>query len=496
MKRIIIENLKDIKKMVFDIPEKNGVYLIAGSNGCGKTTLLVCLDRICNGIAFATGFTKTSSWVAADQYTDSEIKYIVDSQQVCYKKTLSRWAPTPRTSYKTLNKFGFSDSIFIKADSNRIDVKQEDLTAGNLTTVDREVKDALNKIFETGKYEKLQRVKNTHGRGRGAVYFYVLREGNGQNAQYYSEKRFSTGELAMVRLVERIETVTNGSMILLDEAELALHPRVQVKLVEYLKEKAEQKNLWVFISTHSPTMLKNANRDEIILLKKEESETKVVTSCYPAQAIGEVDFADSNIFDYIFFVEDDKAVEILKHLLKRYFGIIKMVSYPIYIIIPVGGFYETARLAVYTNRRVFGKSLVRAVVDQDAFEDSEDKPKFEELYKTHKNIIKTLSFTPEEWLIDKIEKADAEFKQQFLNEFNIELSMITNDSNYLKCNSPKSRKLAKAKYNVVLDILSDVSCRAREVEDSELINMIIESLSEAEIMGIVKPIIKKNPADE
>ena len=193
-----------------------------------------------------------------------------------------------------------SSSAFIKADAQRIAVKQEDLKPGNMTTVDRNVKDALNTIFETDKYERLMRLKNTGGRGRNAVFFYVVREGSGPSIKYYSEKRFSTGELAMIRLVEKVEKVENGSMILLDEAELALHPRVQVKLLEYLRNKAEQKNLWIFISTHSPTMLKETDKEHIILLKRDDDRTTVVTPCYPAQAIGEVDFACSNIFDYIF----------------------------------------------------------------------------------------------------------------------------------------------------------------------------------------------------
>lgn len=167
MKSIEINKLKDIKNMQFEIPEEKGVYLIAGPNGCGKTTLLVCLDRICNGLAFANGFSKTSSWSAADQYDNANICYKIDGKQVEYKKKIAKWAPTPRkNSEKILNKFGFSTSVFIRADSKRIDVKNDDLRAGNLTSVDSDVKQTLNTIFETDKYERLQRVKNTNGRGR------------------------------------------------------------------------------------------------------------------------------------------------------------------------------------------------------------------------------------------------------------------------------------------------------------------------------------------
>lgn len=73
--------------------------------------------------------------------------------------------------------------------------------------------------------------------------------------------------MALVRLVERIEGVNDNALILLDEAELALHPRVQVNLLNYLKKSARE-NLCVFVSTHSPTMIKAVNKENIYLLKQ------------------------------------------------------------------------------------------------------------------------------------------------------------------------------------------------------------------------------------
>jgi len=247
MSRIQIKNLKGIKELVFYVPSRPGVYLIAGSNGCGKTTLLTVLDRVCNNMAFAQGLSAASSWEVADQYINTEIRYSTDNRSVSYKKTKARWSPTPRRdSNEVFKEFGFSDSVFIRADSKRIDVKQEDIRKGNIVSVSPSVKDALNTLFETSKYNNLVRLKNSNGRGRTPNYFYLIREGSGSSTRYYSEKRFSTGELAMVRMIEKIESVSNGAMVLLDEAELALHPKVQAKMVDYLRTKANEKELRVF----------------------------------------------------------------------------------------------------------------------------------------------------------------------------------------------------------------------------------------------------------
>ena len=48
MRKITIENTKSIRHLEFKIPEQKGVYLLVGANGAGKTTRLVCLDRICS----------------------------------------------------------------------------------------------------------------------------------------------------------------------------------------------------------------------------------------------------------------------------------------------------------------------------------------------------------------------------------------------------------------------------------------------------------------
>ena len=42
---IIIENLKGIKSMDFEIPN-SGVHIITASNGSGKTTLIHCIERL------------------------------------------------------------------------------------------------------------------------------------------------------------------------------------------------------------------------------------------------------------------------------------------------------------------------------------------------------------------------------------------------------------------------------------------------------------------
>lgn len=245
MKKITIKKTKNIKNLEFVFPQSKGVYLIVGPNGVGKTTLLVCIDRICNKNAFARGFSASRSFGEVDQYAEAEITYDTDNPPTSlkFRKKSSRWAVSPKGHSNLLDNFGYTQTVFIRADSNRIDVPKEEIRRGNFVAADPDVKRNLNRIFETDKFDRLKRLRIANGRGRHATFFYVIEERRGQ---YYSEKRFSTGEIALLRLVEKLNTVENDAIVLLDEAEMALHPRVQKKLYDYLVEVAATKELNYF----------------------------------------------------------------------------------------------------------------------------------------------------------------------------------------------------------------------------------------------------------
>ncbi|MBO9096613.1 MULTISPECIES: AAA family ATPase [unclassified Rhizobium] len=52
---IEINNIRNIKKLRFNIPDR-GVWLLTAGNGAGKTSLLACLRRIGHPTAFPFTF--------------------------------------------------------------------------------------------------------------------------------------------------------------------------------------------------------------------------------------------------------------------------------------------------------------------------------------------------------------------------------------------------------------------------------------------------------
>lgn len=493
MRKVTIRHTKGIEHLEFEIPERNGVFLLVGANGTGKTTLLVCLDRICNSNAFARGFSTSNTFGAVDQYKDAEIQYEIDNpaMSLLFRKKTARWAASPKGGADLLSHFGFASTVFIKADSNRISITEDEIRTGTFEPANAELKTKLNELFETEKFSRLKRLKNTNGRGRTAKYFYVIQE---RAEKYYSEKRFSTGELALLRLVEQLSNVERNSLVLIDEAEMALHPRIQNRLLDYLKQVSSEKNLTVIVSTHSITLIKATRKNDILLLEDAgRNRYHVTTPCYPAKAIGCVDFMDNIIYDAVFFVEDDMARLLLKKMLRICCEEDRRFSTITNCIVPVGGYEQTAHLAINTKRQLLGKSFVCAVWDEDVFTETiPNTSRIEQLYEQNKSMIFRLGCTPEVWMIETLEQNGPEINRVFRDRFRCEIESVIHSEEYVRCNAQQPRKLAKQKMDVVIDILSSSCGDSKEIVLEALAQIIIDyCYTISDIKRIVAPMLSR-----
>ena len=494
-RKIILENIKSIKHLEFVLPESHGVYILVGPNGVGKTTLLTCLDRIGNSLAFAHGFTNSQYNDQIDQYKNTAITYEIENPKLrfTFHKGNKRWTATPRVDSSELTKFGYSGTVFIQANSKRIDVTKEDIKRGEFVNVSNTIKDELNDLFETDKYDKLKRLKNTRGRGKNAQYFYVIKDGN----YYFSEKRFSTGELALLRLAETISNVEDNALILIDEAEMALHPRIQQNLIKYLKRKSDEKNLTVIISTHSVTMIKATDKNHILLLDEDELNTgsglySIINPCYPAKAIGCVDYIQNAKQDAIVFVEDEMAMLLFKKMLGKCTKEEKYSTITVSVV-PVGGYENTAKLAINTKERLFAGAKVFAIWDEDVFSvtiPNDKNQRIKRLYDEHKDMIFNLGCTPELWMIEAIESGNNKIKNEIRNLFRCETKTIISKEEYKKCQGENPRKVAKLKLDVVMNSIESASEFSPDVIIDKLVDIILDcTYTDSNIKEIILPIL-------
>ena len=91
----------------------------------------------------------------------------------------------------------------------------------------------------------------------------------------YSELHMAAGERAILRLSKEI-TQLDGALVLIDEVEAGLHPRVQQLLMLHLQQLALRNDLQIIVTSHSPVVLDSVPLNGRIFLDRDELSGEVV----------------------------------------------------------------------------------------------------------------------------------------------------------------------------------------------------------------------------
>tara|TARA_R110002074_G_scaffold372458_1_gene547916 strand:+ start:545 stop:2062 length:1518 start_codon:yes stop_codon:yes gene_type:complete len=409
---ITIKNLKHIKGLTFNIPDP-GVHLLAGQNGSGKTSLLACLRRIGHSNAFAQHFAASNKSRALDNFEGTEIRYRLDKRSVVYAYGGERWVPRPRSRSKFLSEFGYPSVLYIGATADRITPRPEDFKVQKVAQVPIEIRDGANRILGTKKFDNLRRINLKAGSGNSA---FVMQASSPPNAKYYSERNFSLGELCILKLVRDLMNCADKSLLLIDELELALHPKAQIELLKYLQEMSIQKELTVIFSTHSVSLLKHVPRENIIFLESAGGNVTAVSGCFPTYALGNIAYDEERAPDVVIYVEDEHALYVADELkaltLKEKFKNEISLSPTIHVI-PIGPFDSVIRFLKRGSPLIAKRTRSVALLDADVktetyngWVNGKNYSKLAEFQKLESQI-KYLPWTPEVGLIQYLSKNKA-----------------------------------------------------------------------------------------
>ncbi|MFS2327618.1 AAA family ATPase [Brucella sp. H1_1004] len=412
---IEIQNLRNISKLRFDIPNR-GVWLLTASNGGGKTSLLACLRRIGHGNAFPTHFPSSLKTERLDNHASGSVRYEINGSVVEYAYRGQRWTPRPRTNSHLFDQFGYDSVTYIGANADRITPRPEDFDPRHVRTVNKRIIDAANTIFETKKFSSLRTINLARGVGNDAFVLALATT----PITYHSEKHFSLGELCVLKLLRLINAVNNNSMIIVDELEMALHPRAQVRLLNYLTTEAETKSLTVIFSTHSVTLLKSADRRRIIYLERQDDgEIRPIYGCFPTYAIGNIASDEETLPDLMLYVEDVFAREIVTAFFEKFANekFADPTMRPTAKIVPVGGFQEVVAF-MDRNKSVLPTHVKqKAILDQDVSTETlvgwRANENHSQLLKFNRQgaDLQYLPFTPEVGLLEYITNNQNAFEQ-------------------------------------------------------------------------------------
>jgi len=115
-------------------------------------------------------------------------------------------------------------------------------------------------------------------------------------------------------------TISNAKIILLDEPEMGLHPDLQRQFIDYLKKLAFEKNMQIFIATHSPVLLNYADSIQYFRVINNKGARKVLK--IPNDAVhtlwSDVGIRPSDIFnqDICLLVEGASEIVFFEHIIR------------------------------------------------------------------------------------------------------------------------------------------------------------------------------------
>jgi len=506
MKAIEINNIRNISHLRFEIPNP-GVHLLTGANGSGKTTLLTCLQRICDSYAFQKNF-RTSEGNQFDNFNGT-IKFLKEDKAVTYRYKNSKWAPTPKKESHLLSDFGFNDAHLISSTGKRFYIQEKELKTSRIQHVDDFIKKNLNKIFETQKFDNLGKIK-LEGKGKADIrdnfgYVIPINPSDTNRKYYFTEKNFSLGEITVLNTLHQLLNVKANSLILVDEIELALHPKAQIKLYDILKEQADKKRLTVIISTHSSTLIKYA-KNIINLRKNNNGSVEVISECYPALALREISVFDDIMPDYVIYTEDEVACYLAKYLVDRYMYE-KQFSYsPLVKVLPVANWQDTLKLTIESSPYILPeRTNVCCLLDLDAKKSlesiskdpnrSQSQEEFHRLSLKYKSKINFLPCTPEEGIMnDLLSNSERITLCSNLNNY-FENDVDTNDiiekeENRWLTYPDNNREKAKKKFNYCVDQISEYTNASKgEVKKTIFRFYVNEILISKQVRQTIGPIL-------
>lgn len=392
--RITIESLKHIRRLEFSIPNA-GVWLLTGANGTGKSTLLACMRRIGYSNAFPTHFPASQKSDRLDSFEGSSVRYEVDGATVTYRYRGERWVPLPKANSRLLRNAGFPSVRYIAADAKRIEPSRDDFQPRRVRPAHGEIIAAANMIFDTEKFHALKTINLRKGVGSDAFLLELPPVPGTNTRSYFSEKNLSLGELCILKLLRLLRDCPRGSLVLIDELELALHPMAQVMLLRYLDNIAGEKALTIIVSTHSATLIKQANANRLLLLQDDGTGNIVCQEkCFPSLVLGALAYREEAASDVIVYVEDEAAQVLVEQLALRFMQqVFQNQLSPSIQVIPVGGITNVLRF--FVRQRPLLPVITRCYVMLDADgEQGLNEARAEDIIRIREHEREVISFLP------------------------------------------------------------------------------------------------------
>lgn len=414
--KVRIKNLKSIKDFSLEIPIKQGLHVLAGSNGIGKSTIMALL---------AEPFRPSILWtIFSHAGADSSVEYSYEDKTDLWLRKDGQWKLEGKKN-KAIRLDGFIEGSVIHgtrfADSNVLEISKN-VTNDHLVDADDFINENFNYVLHGKKfYPTIKKIRNkrvAEELGFDSVPYFMEYED-----RLISQFWLSSGENLLLSLLHFLnnkifQQKRKGSkyisLILIDEVELALHPVAISRLITLLNKLSKEYNLSVYFSSHSTELLRSIDPQDIYYLQSLPNKSiEVINPCYPAYATRFLYNQDG--YDILILPEDDLA----KFVIDRIITSQRLYEGKLIHILPCGDWRNTVRLhkEILESNLTSHSTKVISVLDGDVSEDFEkEKNKDSALKRINVAFlpIPSLEKYLHEHLIDNV---DASFFRELNDRF-------------------------------------------------------------------------------
>jgi predicted ATPase len=136
-----------------------------------------------------------------------------------------------------------------------------------------------------------------------------------RSGKSYSESHMGFGEGRTQYLISALENLPNQSLVLIEEPETSLHPSAQHQFAHYLMDVVSRKRHQIFLTTHSPFILKALPTQSRVYLKRNGEQIDVLRGLSAAQIRSLLAEGNEKALDIL--VEDLCAKAVLSEFVRK-----------------------------------------------------------------------------------------------------------------------------------------------------------------------------------
>jgi predicted ATPase len=296
------------------------ISVIAGTNRSGKSTVLMALA--CSHFDFKkrnvhNGLLERHTWSSIMQFTSQDKQKIDWTYFITYK--LGKKEETKRGQRKATTKkwngigkketqFTSRQVIFIDLDripparsfGRVIFNKSQKATATNISAVNiPRIENYLSYVLEEN--FRLNKLASHLDKD---IFKY-------SNSNEYSSYNAATGEEVLTKIIIDVIEAPDHSLILIDEIEVGLHPKIQRRLIQALYNISRNDSKQFVLTSHSPSILSSLpDKARIFIEKISDGNYKAIPNISVNAALSKMDSISYPLVDL--YCEDKEAKKIIQ----------------------------------------------------------------------------------------------------------------------------------------------------------------------------------------